>query len=260
MAFEAKMLLPSIYHICDAMGVCMTLLTGSSRALLVDTGYGTEDVHAFVRTITDLPLTVIMTHGHHDHALGARWFDRTLMFSQDIPDFMTYTGEATRRRVLEGAQAKGLAVPEDFLTADIPLPQPLTEGTIDLGGLTARIIRCPGHTPGSAVVYVPERALLLTADDWNPCTWLFFPAALPVHAYLANVRALAKLPYRQVLCSHRHMLFDRSVMDEFLAALTDATLRAAQPVKIPPYEGIDTRQADLPQGQMLVFDWAKAQL
>lgn len=260
MAFEAKMVLPNIFHIRDAMGVCMTLLAGSSRALLVDTGYGTEDVQAFVRTITDLPLTVLITHGHHDHALGARWFRETCMFAEDIPDFLTYTGEETRRRVLTGALSKGLAVPEDFLTADIPLPQPLQAGIIDLGGLTAQIIRCPGHTPGSAVVYVPERSLLLTADDWNPCTWLFFPAALPVHAYLANVRALGKLPYQHVLCSHQPTLFDRCMMDEFLTALTDDALCAAQPVKIPPYEGTDTRQVHLPHNQIFVFDWAKASL
>ena len=38
-------------------------------------------------------------------------------------------------------------------------------GVIDLGGLTAQIIEAPGHTPGSAVVYVPERKLLLSGDD-----------------------------------------------------------------------------------------------
>lgn len=62
MAFQAREVLPNIYHIQDALGVCMTLLEGDSRALLLDTGYGVEDVAAFIRTITNKPLTVILTH------------------------------------------------------------------------------------------------------------------------------------------------------------------------------------------------------
>jgi len=71
----------NVYHISDCMGVCMTLLAGSEKAILVDTGYGIEDVGRFVRTLTDKPLQVILTHGHHDHMLGARWFAETRMFA-----------------------------------------------------------------------------------------------------------------------------------------------------------------------------------
>ena len=258
MPFESHEVLPGVHHIKDAMGVCMTLLVGDQSALLVDAGYGTEDVHAFVRSLTDLPLSVVITHGHHDHCLGARWFDKTMMFPEDQQDFATYTGMETRKRVQGQAQAKGLTVPDDFLTAEIPVPLPLSEQTVDLGGMTVQIIHCPGHTPGSAVVYVPDRSLLLTADDWNPCTWLFFPAALGAHEYLANVRKLQKLAYNHVLCSHQPMLFERSMMDDFLDGMSDEVLKAAAAVDIPPYEAIDTHQANLPHNQIFVFDWAKA--
>lgn len=258
MPFESREVLPGVHHIKDAMGVCMTLLVGEKSALLVDAGYGTEDVHTFVRTLTRLPLSVIITHGHHDHCLGARWFEKTMMFAEDQQDFLTYTGLGTRRRVLGQAKAKGLDVPEDFLTAEIPMPLPLSEQTVDLGGMKVQVIHCPGHTPGSAVVYVPDRALLLTADDWNPCTWLFFTAALGAHEYLANVRKLQKLPYTHVLCSHQPVLFERGMMDAFLDGMTDDVLRAAMPVDITPYEATDTRQANLPHNQIFVFDWVKA--
>ena len=76
MAFQSIEILPGVWHIQDKMGVCMTLLTGDDQALLIDTGYGLEDVAAYVRTLTNKPLSVMLTHGHHDHALGARWFDR----------------------------------------------------------------------------------------------------------------------------------------------------------------------------------------
>lgn len=260
MSFESCEVLPHVFHIKDCMGVCMTLLVGEQAALLVDTGYGVEDVHAYVRTLTKLPLTVVITHGHHDHALGARWFEQTLMFEDDQEDFTTYTGADMRRRVYRQALDKGLAVDEAFLSDSIPMPMPLSEQTVDLGGMRVQIIHCPGHTPGSAVVYLPDLRLLLTADDWNPCTWLFFPAALGAKDYRTHVRRLQALPFTHVLCSHQPRLYERRMFDDFLNELTDDTLRAAMPVNIAPYEAIDTRQASLPHDQIIVFDWAKAGL
>lgn len=254
-SFRAQEVLPGVWQIQDPMGVCMTLLKGTNQSLLVDTGYGTADVSAFAASLTDTPLTVILTHGHHDHMLGARWFPKVMMFPEDLPDFHTYSALDTRRRIMDSALSKGLPLPEDYLTCPIPQPLPLTEGDIDLGGLTAQIIRCPGHTPGSAVVWVKEHQLLLTGDDWNPCTWLFFPAALPVAAYRENVRRLLALPIRHVLCSHQPHLYDRFMLEDFLQALTDDVLAAAQPVNVGYPQ--DTRKALLPHGQELVFDWNK---
>lgn len=257
MAFTIHQIMTGVWHIKDAMGVSFTVLEGSDAALVVDTGYGTEDVLGCVRSLTDKPLTVVLTHGHHDHIMGACWFDRTLLFPQDAAEFSLRTDAAHRQRIRSGAEAKGLPVSERLMTAEFAAPEALEEGVIDLGGVTAQIIHCPGHTPGSAVVYVPEKQLLLSGDDWNPCTWLFFPSSLPVHEYLANVREVQKLPYTHVLCSHQPMLFERSVMDDFIAGLTDDALRASPAVKMDGWD-INTHQLDLPHGQWLVFDYDKA--
>ena len=253
--FAVREALEGVYHIGDAMGVYMTLLAGEERALLVDTGYGFGDVAAMAGALTDKPLTVLLTHAHHDHALGARWFSKTHMFPQDLPSWPVYTGESQRRAVAAQAEAKGLAVPQDFFTAPMPEPIPLLEGCMDLGGMTAQVILCPGHTPGSAVVYVPERKLLLTGDDWNPCTWLFFPEALPAQAYRDNVRALLRLPFEHVLCAHREQLYPRSALEAFLHGLTDGALCAARRVNMG-WE-TDTREAQPDEGQQFVFDYGK---
>lgn len=260
MAFEVNAVFPGVRHIRDEMGVCMTLLTGEDRALLIDTGYGTENVLSFIRTLTDKPLTVMLTHSHHDHAMGARWFDQVHLMTEDCGTYAEFTGPAMRKRVAQQAAGKGIAVDAAFLTADFPAPMLLAPREIDLGGLTAQIISCPGHTPGSAVVYIPQHQLLLTGDDWNPCTWLFFEAALGAKAYRRNVRALLTLPFRHVLCSHQLRMYPREMMEAFLDALTDEALRAAEKVAIAPYTHIDTRQVRVPEEQVFVFDYAKAEL
>lgn len=259
MSFELNRVMPGVTHIRDAMGVCMTLIEGGKAALLVDTGYGTEDVAALVDTLTDKPVTVLLTHHHHDHALGARCFAKTVMFPEDLPDWPQFTGPDKRREVLAQARAKGLDVDETaFLAGEIAAPIAIHGGPLDLGGITAEIIPCPGHTPGSCVVYLPERALLLTGDDWNPCTWAFFDAALPVQDMRRNVRKLQALPFTHVLCSHQMTLYPRTKFDAFWDSLTDETLRAAQPVTIGGWERVDTRQANVIGEQILVFDWNKA--
>ena len=259
MPFTNRELLPGIHHIEDALGVCFTLIAGREKALLVDAGYGFEDVAAYIRGLTPLPVTLWLTHAHHDHILGARWFDEARLHPSDLEFYGTYSGEPWTGRVLEQARDAGLDVDEAAWRAR-PMPEPVAlEGeTLDLGGLTAQVIPCPGHTPGSVAVYVPERRLLLTGDDWNPCTWLFFREAMPVRAYRERLRGLLNLPFEQVLCPHRTGLYPREMIDRFAAGLTDAAIAAARPSGVGAPYGVNTRELPLPGDQVLVFDGDKA--
>lgn len=267
MAFKLNHVCDGVTHIRDCMGVCMTLIEGEREALLVDTGYGVEDVSACVRElIGNKPVHVLLTHHHHDHALGVRSMYkipdcRIMMLQADAPAWEKYTGIAKRRVVLMQALSKGLAVKEnDFLAGVLEQPENVYPGDIALGGMTAHIIECPGHTPGSAAVLIPERRILLTGDCWNPCTWVFFPEALGVRVYRDHVRMLQAYDFDHVLCSHQLDLYPRSRFDVFVEHLTDDVLRHAKKVTIGGNENIDTRQADMTDGQILVFDWAKADM
>ena len=71
------------------------------------------------------------------------------------------------------------------------------------------------------------------------------------------VSTLLALDFTQVLCSHQIDVFPRAKFVDFLNGLTDATLNAAKPVTIAGYEHINTHQADVAEGQILVFDWNK---
>ena len=47
--FRFTEIAPGVKHIQDAMGVCFTLIEGEERAVLFDTGYGTENVAEWIR-------------------------------------------------------------------------------------------------------------------------------------------------------------------------------------------------------------------
>ena len=263
MSFSYRELLPDVFQIEDALGVCMTLLVGKEQALLVDAGFGLEDPTAFIGTLTDRPIRLILTHGHYDHAMGAQWFPEAALFWEDVALAQEHRGPFWRQRMLDSAAEQGIQTDAGaFLAAPEPRWTKLEEGRIDLGGLSAQVIFCPGHTPGSAVVYVPDRKLLLTGDDWNPCTWLFFPESLPVQVYRRNMEKLLDLPFRHVICPHRCELYERTMLESFVRGLTDEVLQAAKPVDTGHEMGIRTMEAEPAPGQCLVFDvekWCRPQ-
>ena len=263
---------PGVTHITDAMGVSFTLIEGGDSALLFDAGYGLENVADYVRSLTRRPAELLLSHGHHDHLLGARWFGRSLMDAADRAEFQLRAARPQREKVRQQAADRGLSVPEDFLTAVIPLPEPLEYScrvdrfecrVFDLGGREVWALHVPGHTAGSVVLYVPDCRLLLTGDDWNPCTWMWFPCSRPAGEWrdtmLDLVAALEKKTGEEILgilCSHQAAPREGRELKDFLAYMTDERLREAPAVDMG--EPVQTCQVTVPEkGWVLLFDAGK---
>lgn len=70
----------------------MYLLEGSERALLIDTGYGTGTLRAFVEGLTDKPVIVANTHFHPDHAAGNGEFEEVFLSSGAPVDYPSVEG------------------------------------------------------------------------------------------------------------------------------------------------------------------------
>lgn len=170
-----------IYRITSKENVYMDLLIGSSKAALIDTGYGFGNVRKVVERLTELPIIVINTHGHPDHMGGNYRF-------QDVPVYMNEQDWALAeyfadKEVLKGTIAmakdmplswetgeRGNALPEDFeeevyLNQKLPAMCNLKEGMVfDLGGITLRAIAVPGHTCGSMALLHEETGELYLGD------------------------------------------------------------------------------------------------
>ena len=128
-------------YIINDEDVHMYLLLGDERAMLVDTGFGTRDLPGAVRSITDLPLTVINSHGHFDHAAGDRLFPRAFAHKAEFEEI---------RSAIEG----------DFELCE------LKDGDkIDLGGRVFEVINMPGHRPGAIMLLERSERLIITGDN-----------------------------------------------------------------------------------------------
>lgn len=270
--FSQNRVFPGITHITDNMGVSCTLIEGKERALLFDAGYGMEDLSEYLAGINQKPVEVFLSHGHHDHVLGARWFRKVYLCKEDMDEFLLRTGAEQRRRVMQQAEAQGLKVPDGYLEAEIPKPEIIRftdrAGSFerrreDLGHMAVQVIRVPGHTAGSIVLFIPEYDLLLTGDDWNPCTWMWFPCSEKATVWRDRMKELVRTiekenrrEIKHILCSHQPMRREADEMKAFLEYATDERLKEAPHVDMG--SEINTHEVRRePEGWQLIFDYDK---
>ncbi|MBQ8094413.1 MAG: MBL fold metallo-hydrolase [Clostridia bacterium] len=245
-----------VVQITDGRGVNLTLVMGMRSALLIDTGYGLEPIRPVLDSLTTLPVQIVLTHAHHDHALGCMQFENVLAFPEEQAVYEHYTCRERRLKVLSAAGLQAESY-EAYLNSQMPPLSTLEEDRFDLGEIHVQTVKVPGHTPGSAMFLVEEERLLITGDNWNPETWLFFPEALPLHIYKQNMNTVMSLPFDKVLCSHHRGVYPRCVLDDFLSHIRSDASYSRMP--FPDLPQIEAMRMVLPEDQVIVFDREKCQ-
>jgi len=163
------------------------LLIGARRALLIDAGSTSRDIHPVLAGLTHLPVTVIPTHLHCDHTKGLSHFTDVALV--DLPE--------TRARLRDGAIRLSH---RQYLCWSRPPAFPVTEwvkpdGEIDLGGRRVQVLWTPGHTSSSVSISDPAARLLFTGDlIYTTSLFAFMPdSSLSTYAATTD-RLLAQLP------------------------------------------------------------------
>ena len=205
--FRTQKVTEKITRIFAVSGEMAYLVEGEERAALIDTGSGIGSMRAKVDELTDKPVTVLLTHGHVDHAMGAGEFEEVWMNHEDDYIFREHGQRQFRVDGLSMMVPPFEATEEDLLpTPDYTKFHDLNEGMrFDLGGISVEMFACPGHTLGSLVMLIPEERILMTGDACNTFTFLFDSYSTSVEEYEENLKIL--LPkvegkYDRVLLSH----------------------------------------------------------
>ena len=186
-----------IYKIYERFQVAMDLVCGKERACLIDTAYGLNDLSEVVASLTDLPVTVINTHGHIDHVLGNHFFEQVYMHPADQELYQEiidgFADMITQPWVREtyGEFIKDIG-PDDI---SFPAAKDISDGdVIDLGGKQLKVIEVPGHTPGSIMLTDPDEKICFSGDSIIEHLWLFLDESLPSDTYRRNlIRAVGIL-------------------------------------------------------------------
>lgn len=214
MFYQTENLMPGLTRIWDIAHTAMYLVEGEEKAVLIDTGVGVGQLKAVVDSITDKPLTVLLTHGHVDHAMGAASFEDIRISPLDEKVYELHSAFEVRKGYVMGAAMQGAdpAVVSAVRDADYLQPKafsafsPLAPGDrFELGGVSVEVLEGAGHTPGSLTMLIPEWRILLLGDACNQFTFLFDSFASPLESYKKMLLALKEKTegrYDRVLVSH----------------------------------------------------------
>lgn len=192
--------------------VYMYLLAGVREAVLLDTGMGAIPLKQICEELTDLPITVILTHGHVDHIGGSGMFEQVYLHKADKELYQLHKKEGMRKSYSQEDHL--LPVKEEVL---------LLEGTesFDLGGRTLRIVETPGHSVGSVCILDEERRRLYVGDTCckaHVLLQLEYSASLDI--YIESMRKLLTLEneYDLIWPGHHSKPVSKEIPRQFLEA------------------------------------------
>jgi glyoxylase-like metal-dependent hydrolase (beta-lactamase superfamily II) len=173
---------PGLRMIADFDDDKMFLVTGSQRALLIDTGMGSGDLKRYVEPFTGgRLLDVVITHAHPDHVARIGDFQTehdVYMHPADLPMLNKFTHQPGH-------------------DIDPALIKDIHEGFVfDLGDIKLQVFEVPGHTPGSIVLFDEARGILIAGDAVGSnrptivdAVWLQKPGMALADEYLSTLQA-----------------------------------------------------------------------
>lgn len=217
------------------------VVVGKSKALVIDTMNGSEDVKALCETITNLPLVLVNTHGHPDHIGGNHFFDEAFINEKDVPLMNIFLNPEVKDRL-----------PEVNL---------IKEGdNIDLGELTVEVYELPGHTPGSILLLLKEDRVLFTGDAINRHLWMQLDECLSLDETLKNLERLDFLKEKadKILHGHTRDFDDISLMTQLTEGFRDLVYQNGSDVtdKDPEYRwfgGVSKQHAFDNDGSVICY-------
>ena len=110
----------------------------SETCVVIDPGYEPETVLAEANRLGKSIAAILLTHGHFDHVGGVGW----LAMETDCPVYL---------------HPEDLTLPESFTAGPLIYTHTYDEGdTLELAGLSIRVLHTPGHTPGSVCLLAED--------------------------------------------------------------------------------------------------------
>lgn len=247
--FDVREAEPGIFIIEEPLHVERVksyLVVGDERAALIDTGMGVANIREVVDSLTDKPVTVLLSHAHWDHVGGNTMFDSILIHPAEadvLPEGFPndrlrkwFAPEQLTGPLPPGVNSDTLAIPPSQATGELA-----DEQVVDLGGRQLEVLHCPGHSPGG-VVFLDRANALLFSTDLAYRGFLYAYRGPSLGIYLDSLLKLASLApdLRTVYPSHNDSPLDPGVLvasAEILQQVVDGAEPAGVQGDVAGYTG-----------------------
>jgi len=233
--YYVRKIYPWLYSIYDPENVYCYLAIGDERALLYDTAYGIGSLPNVISNITDKPVTVVLGHGHTDHANGAYQFEEVWVHEADFGLCQWGASEAYRLSFLNYLNESGQILPEGFDT-DVYVKtgagnlKKLEPGQVfDLGGLHMEVVGMEGHTAGSVGLLAREHRVLLDSDAASAQVWMFLTESLLVSQYIAMLERTIQLDFDTFFPGHSDAPMTKADFRQIISVARNASVGKAEP-------------------------------
>lgn len=166
MHYSATELDDGIWAISEHLVRCF-LICGSEKALLLDScASGGDEFEELVRSLTDKPIELALTHADIDHTGGQDGFGSPLLHPSEY-DFYHSKGNADRE------------------------VRPLWEGDVlELGDMSLEVLLLPGHTPGNIMLIDRANRRLFSGDSLQDFGLFLFGEGRSLSAFIESMRRL----------------------------------------------------------------------
>lgn len=218
MKFTSEPVSDHIIRIKDPSHTAMYLLIGTGKAFLIDTGCGYKGLNSFIRSLTDLPVTVLLSHGHMDHASGIYEFDEVYMNQEDKELFEIHADPSVRKEYLL-ARCPEVYDPSFFQEKRDMTFHPIKDNEVfDAGSFQIHAISVSGHTQGSMVFVIPKLHTAIFGDAIGPDTLMMERECPPLTTYLSALKHLSHIQsqWNIVLRFHGTCQSDPSILSNMI--------------------------------------------
>lgn len=233
-----------IYQFKDALGSLITLVIGSKKALVFDTGYGIGDLKSKVREYTSLPLIVVNSHGHMDHSCGNYQFDEVFISKDDYSLFENHNSKERRLLNINIAKSKGLIDDtfdvDAYLNVSLSNTKILNLKEIDLGNKKLEVVDIKGHTQGSIALYLKEDKIMLTSDAGCAFVWLFLSESTTVQTHIKSLENILKYDFSYFLVGHVPGLIEKEKLVERMNVCKNIDLNDSKKVEFENFKGFES--------------------
>lgn len=191
-------------------------------------------------------VAIIYTHGHTDHVRGASVFmekgTEVYAHAKTKEFFYEQFNQLEPIFTRRGARQFGVRVPQKYLPTmglgpllrmdgkapEIIMPTIEFEKSLDLtiGNLQLQLVAAPGETDDHLFVWLPQKKVLLSADNYYPC----FPnlytirgtTPRPVLQWINSLDKMRQLDAAYLVPSHAEPIYGKERIKELLTVYRDA--------------------------------------